>query len=60
MKRWANEDFIAYGYRKWKWLCNHMATDHMREMSLVHRRIVARERRLKTVAIKRSKRKVAA
>ena len=46
VERWRNEDVVAYTYRKWKWLANHMATDHMRQESLIHRRMVAREKQL--------------
>lgn len=60
LKRWEQEDFVAYSYRKWKWLANHMATDHMRDISLKHRRITAREHRLQVLATKRSKKNKAA
>lgn len=60
VKRWENHDFIATCYRKWKWLANHMVTDHMREKSLLNRRITARESRLRVVSIRRSKKRRAA
>lgn len=24
IQRWAEEDYIAYGHRKWRWLANHI------------------------------------
>lgn len=59
VKRWEKEDFVAYGYRKWKWLCSHIATEHCRNEALKNRRITAREHRLRVIGEKRSKRKVA-
>lgn len=55
IKAWESEDFIAYSYRKWKWLCNHLVSRHARKEALVHRRIEAEERRLRDTDIERSK-----
>lgn len=41
IQRWAEEDYIAYGHRKWRWLSNHIVTDHCRNAALTHRHRVA-------------------
>lgn len=58
-KQRANEDFFWYGYRKWRWLANHMVSDHLRSQALVNRRIRARESRIQVAAIKKSERRAA-
>ena len=60
-----NEDFIMYGYRKWRWLANHMVSAHMADRAERFRRRHAEEgskeirdaheQRLKVVGIRKSK-----
>lgn len=37
IERWAQEDYIAYGHRKWRWLANHLVSDHSRREALSNR-----------------------
>ena len=39
--RIAGEDIVWYGYRKWRWLANHLVSDHCRREALTHRHRVA-------------------
>lgn len=32
-----DEDIVWYGYRKWRWLANHLVSDHCRREALSHR-----------------------
>ena len=40
------ENWIWYGYRKWRWMAEHLVSKHCREAALTHRRIVAEHKRL--------------
>ena len=31
------EDFVWYGYRKWRWLANHLVADHCRSAAISNR-----------------------
>lgn len=37
IQQWAQEDYIAYGHRKWRWLANHIVSDHAKNQALTHR-----------------------
>jgi hypothetical protein len=39
--RASSEDIVWYGYRKWRWLANHLVSDHCRSQALTHRHRVA-------------------
>jgi hypothetical protein len=43
-QRTHGEDLIWYGYRKWRWLANHMASEHCRAQALTfqHRQAIKR------------------
>lgn len=41
VERWASEDYIAYGHRKWRWLSNHIVTEHARSAATTHRHRLA-------------------
>lgn len=39
--RWADEDYVAYGHRKWRWVANHIVSDHARREAMTHRHRIA-------------------
>jgi hypothetical protein len=39
-----HEDIVWYGYRKWRWLANHLVSQHSRREALTHRHRIAVKR----------------
>jgi hypothetical protein len=39
--RVSGEDIVWYGYRKWRWLANHLTQEHCRREALTHRHRIA-------------------
>lgn len=40
-ERVHGEDIVWYGYRKWRWLANHLVSEHARREALSHRHRIA-------------------
>jgi hypothetical protein len=36
-QRGSGEDIVWYGYRKWRWLANHLTQEHCRREALTYR-----------------------
>jgi hypothetical protein len=54
-KQSKNEDFVWYGYRKWRATADHIVTAHCKQQALTYRRIAAQQARIEQNQKRRSK-----
>jgi hypothetical protein len=61
-ERQFGEEIDWTGYRKWRWLSNHIVSEHSRDLAMTHRHRIAVKKgdaKLKEVKILKSKRRQA-